>query len=416
MEIPRLEGTYLVKRLVNYIPVMLGIVFVSAAILLTGGFTVNNQYTLAEDTQPPETTVTDPHEVLALQEEPASLDDIYHILSLQERRQVGRPAPTDPSQELTTLSSTSPTSTSSTSSTSTSTTTTKATTVPTYNLGGRFSSIRVFIDLQRIIFYKVNPATGQEYEAYAVRCSTGTSRYPTPAPGPSRPYYLGGRKAALTIFRSTKSTIDCWVRYATHMSGSIWFHSVPYDYVGSRFDPSRCYMYSGYDVLGRRTSSHGCIRMALRDAQFLYNNTYRGMPCYVISSYSSAFPGRTPLGPAPLPPALGGSRNWDPTDPNYPGYSPPAPFPTVTDPTEPEATPATTVTETTTTTKPTTAAGTTTTSKKQSTTTTTTTTTTSTTPDPEPTDTDPTTTDPENTTTSTGGSENQPPEGEGSVG
>lgn len=415
MEIPRLEGTYLVKRLVNYIPVMLGIVFVSAAILLTGGFSVNNQYTLAEDTQPPETTATDPHEVLALQEEPASLDDIYHILSLQERRQAGRPAPTDPSQELlTTLSSTSPTSTSSTSSTTTSTTTTKATTVPTYSLGGRFSSIRVFIDLQRIIFYKVNPATGQEYEAYAVRCSTGTSRYPTPAPGPSRPYYLGGRKAALTIFRSTKSTIDCWVRYATHMSGSIWFHSVPYDYVGSRFDPSRCYMYSGYDVLGRRTSSHGCIRMALRDAQFLYNNTYRGMPCYVISSYSSAFPGRSPLGPAPLPPALGGSRNWDPTDPNYPGYSPPAPFPTEPDPTEPE----TTEPETTTTTKPTTAAETTTTSKTSKTTAKPPTSSTSTTEDStteSSTEPAPTTTDPGETTTSTSESDNPTSEGEGSI-
>ncbi len=356
------------KKLINYIPVILGVIFVSGAILMTGGFSVNNQYTLAEDTKPVETTAPDPQEVLADKDAVSPTWDYFHIFRLQEQKQNRRPAITGPSQESVALSSTSPTSTSSTSSTSTGSTATTTTTTARYSLGGRFSSIRVFLDLQRIIFYKVDPATGQEFEAYAIRCSTGTARYPTPAPGPSRPYYLGGRKSALTIFRSSKSTIDCWVRYATHLSGSIWFHSVPYDLLKdsqgrARFDPTRCYMYNGYDVLGRRTSSHGCIRMALRDAQFLYNNSYRGMPCYVISSYSSAFPGRSPLGPAPLPAALSGSRNWDPTDPNYPGYQAPAPFPTepettVPEPTEPtEPTPAPTTTpKPTTVTKPTTTA------------------------------------------------------------
>ena len=73
--------------------------------------------------------------------------------------------------------------------------------------------------------------------------------------------------------------------------------------------------------------------MALRDANFLYSNTYRGMPCYVLSSYSAVYPGQTALAPAPLPGALQGPRNWDPTDPSYPGYSTPKPVVVVTKPT-----------------------------------------------------------------------------------
>ena len=290
------------KRYFNYIPVVLGVIIVSIAIYVTGGFAVSTP------------------SVAEWEEAPTSLET-----KVTETTTV---APT--TQTTTSLTSTTTTTTTTEATTAeTTTATTTTTTKKPENLaasGGKFSSIRVFLDLQRIIFYRVDPQTNEEYEAYAVRCSTGTSQYRTPVSGPNKPFVLGGAKAKLTIFRSTKSTVDCWVRYATHLSGSIWFHSVPYDYIGKTFDPTRCYMWAGYDVLGKQTSSHGCIRMALRDANFLYSNSYRGMPCYVISSYSAVYPGQTAIAPAPLPPALQGPRNWDPTDPNYPGYSTPQPI------------------------------------------------------------------------------------------
>lgn len=314
------------KRFFNYIPVLLGVIIVSSAIYVTGGFAISTPSvaewdeppSTAETTLAPESTVgptTFPETSTATAATPKAVHTV---------KEMTKPPIT------------------------TTTTTTSKWPDNLAASGAKFSSIRVFLDLQRIIFYRVDPDTDQEYEAYAVRCSTGTSQYRTPVTGPNRPFILGGAKTKLTIFRSEKSTVDCWVRYATHLSGSIWFHSVPYDYIGEKFDPSRCYMWSGYDVLGKQTSSHGCIRMALRDANFLYSNSYRGMPCYVISSYSAVYPGQTALAPAPLPGALQGPRNWDPTDPSYPGYSTPKPVvivtkPTTTAPTE-EVTEETTVT------------------------------------------------------------------------
>ena len=329
------------KRFLSYLPVVLGVLLVSVAIFVTGGFSIAESSKWVEEAPPPSSQLT----------------------SATSPSTESSKATSSPSSR-TYLSRASQTSTSATSeeTTSPSSETTAKKTVPVLTgPKGNYSSIRVFLDLQRIIFYKVNPATGQEYEAYAVRCSTGTSQYRTPAPGPKKPYILTGEKYRLTVFKSNKSTVKCWVRYATHLDSSIYFHSVPYDYlVNSQkkaiFDPSRCYMSGGYDVLGSRTSSHGCIRMALRDANFLYSNSYRGMPCYVISSYSATYPGQKPLAPAPLPPALKGPRNWDPTDPDWPGYQTPSqPVPvepptTVTEPPETEtsltAPEATTVAET----------------------------------------------------------------------
>lgn len=335
------------KRFLSNLPVILGILMVFTAIFLTGGFTVANPALPAPTEETPipssrETSIS----VTVMSTQPSSSKDP----SPPSRTMISQS--TEPSFAETTSRQTTTMSSQSTS---------KASGPVVTGPKGKYSSIRVFLDLQRIIFYKVDPQTGQEYEAYAIKCSTGTRQYPTPATGLKKPFILNGHKARLTIFDSTKSTVKCWVRYATHIQGSYWFHSVPYDYLEDsqgkpKFDPSRCYMYSGYDVLGSRTSSHGCIRLALRDANFLFNNSYGGMPCYILSSYSEAYPGRQPLAAATLPPALKGPRNWDPTDPDWQGYKTPSlpdpappPSPTGEETTTTETTAIeTTMTETTT--------------------------------------------------------------------
>lgn len=300
------------KRFLSYLPVILGILMVSAVIFLTGGFTIANPASKEE------TPVQTSRETSISQTLTSTQPLASKAPSMSSHSRVSQS--TEP-----TLAETTSLQTTSLSSKSTSKVSGPVVTGPK----GKYSSIRVFLDLQRIIFYKVDPLTGQEYEAYAIKCSTGTRQYPTPATGLKKPFILNGHKARLTIFDSTKSTVKCWVRYATHIHGSYWFHSVPYDYLEDsqgkpKFDPSRCYMYSGYDVLGSRTSSHGCIRLALRDANFLFNNSYGGMPCYILASYSEAYPGRQALAAASLPPALKGPRNWDPTDPDWQGYKTPS--------------------------------------------------------------------------------------------
>ncbi len=300
------------KRFLSYLPVILGILVVFTAIFLTGGFTIANP--APEGETPAQTSKETSVSVTAMSTQPSS-SKAPSQSSRTKTSQTTEPTLAETtSHQTTTMSSRS---------------TSKASGPVVTGPKGKYSSIRVFLDLQRIIFYKTDPQTGQEYEAYAIKCSTGTRQYPTPATGLKKPIILNGHKARLTIFDSTKSTVKCWVRYATHIQGSYWFHSVPYDYLEDsqgkpKFDPSRCYMYSGYDVLGSRTSSHGCIRLALRDANFLFNNSYGGMPCYILSSYSEAYPGRQALAAASLPPALKGPRNWDPTDPDWQGYKTPS--------------------------------------------------------------------------------------------
>ncbi len=317
------------KKIGHYIPVVIGVVMVLGALFLTGGFFAAPPAVFQEGTQvPSETTTT------AESESSARTVKRVPIAGVTRSSMV-----TSTSYEGTT--EVAPTTTTKASTSKTSTSTTKKTSQRPYQpySGGRFSKLIVFLDIQRIVFYTTDPDTGADVPAYAVRCSTGKPGYATPTTGPGRYYRLSGRKAVRSKFSSLKSPDPCWVRYATHLAGSIYFHSIPLDYYEGRpIDYSKSYV-GGYNrLLAGETSSHGCIRMALRDAKFLYEHTYRGMPVYVLSS-SKGYQ----LAPAqPLPkhrnPRLG--RDWDPTDWNSPYYKP---LPTVAT-TTPKTTTAASVT------------------------------------------------------------------------
>lgn len=97
--------------------------------------------------------------------------------------------------------------------------------------------------------------------------------------------------------------------YSTRIVGNILFHSVPY--TAPRNDALE---YWEYDKLGTKASL-GCIRLAVADAKWIFDNCGSGT---MVEFYSSSNPG--PLG---KPSALKISnneecRNWDPTD-NTPG-------------------------------------------------------------------------------------------------
>lgn len=292
------------KQLLNYIPVILGVIIVTGAILMTGGFSAgkprDDGAELFADTQPASSPkVTSPST------SPAAED--------KTSPRTIRPVKTFTSATTTTTTS--------------STTTTTQERVPE----GGYSSIRLFVDIQRIVLYRIDSRTGQEYPAVSLICSSGAG-YPTPVTGESEFRRLSGGKAAVTRFSfPARYSGSCLVRYAVNLYGPYWFHSVPYlDPTGGGqiiLRKDTCDM-SGYKALGRRASS-GCIRMCLSDAKFFYSVTYKGMPCRVLSS-SKGY--EIPKLRTALPSAPAGARNWDPTDPEWPGYVAP---PVVVEPTPP---------------------------------------------------------------------------------
>lgn len=96
-------------------------------------------------------------------------------------------------------------------------------------------------------------------------------------------------------------------QYACRITGSILFHSVPYE----QKDKGTLEWWE-YDKLGTKASL-GCIRLKVEDAKWIYNNCIPGTK---VEFYSSQNPG--PLG-KPTATKISGDeevRNWDPTDPD----------------------------------------------------------------------------------------------------
>ncbi len=156
-------------------------------------------------------------------------------------------------------------------------------------------------------------------------CSTGTA---TPRSG----IYRTIRK-----FRWRALFGGVYGQYATTITGSILFHSVPY----YSQNPGTL-EYQEYDKLGTAASA-GCIRLTVRDTKWIYDNCAIGT---YVEFYSSSSPG--PLG-KPSAQKISSNiecRNWDPTDPdgNNPWKNQPAPkdepsntpTPTITQPKEPD--------------------------------------------------------------------------------
>ena len=96
-------------------------------------------------------------------------------------------------------------------------------------------------------------------------------------------------------------------QYCSRITGGVLFHSVFY----SSQDPSKL-AYNSYNRLGQ-TASHGCVRLCVADAKWIYDNCPVGTK---VTIYDSSNPG--PLG-KPTPIRIDTSspyRGWDPTDPD----------------------------------------------------------------------------------------------------
>lgn len=95
-------------------------------------------------------------------------------------------------------------------------------------------------------------------------------------------------------------------QYCTRIQGGILFHSVWY-YSHSKASQST----KEFNKLGQ-TASHGCVRLSVADAKWIYDNCALGTK---VTIYSSKNPG--PLGkPAGIKVSTARKMYWDPTDPD----------------------------------------------------------------------------------------------------
>lgn len=126
-------------------------------------------------------------------------------------------------------------------------------------------------------------------------CSTGGSNTPTGS------FKLGARYEWLTLVGGVQG------QYTTRIHGSIAFHSVPY-FTRNKADLE----YEEYNKLGN-AASLGCVRMAVQDVKWVYENCAAGTPVKIFDSDEIGPLGKpTPIYIDPESP----NRGWDPTDPD----------------------------------------------------------------------------------------------------
>lgn len=101
---------------------------------------------------------------------------------------------------------------------------------------------------------------------------------------------------------------NSWGQYGTHVTGGVFIHSVP----GGSPDPYQ--VPAGYYNLLGQPASHGCIRVCVADAKWIYEKC-GGAPITILDgAYREQEVFKGPLGRNPLKP-LKPPYTFDPTDP-----------------------------------------------------------------------------------------------------
>lgn len=143
-------------------------------------------------------------------------------------------------------------------------------------------------------------------------CSTGAST-------PLGNFTATTRYEWRTLFANSAGTAYCYGQYAIRITGNYLFHSVPY-YTQNKGDLE----YEEYNKLGTQASL-GCIRLAVADVKWIYDNCPSGTPVSIVEREELGVEKPESIYIDPESPY----RGWDPTDPD-----PANPWLTVTDSTE----------------------------------------------------------------------------------
>lgn len=152
------------------------------------------------------------------------------------------------------------------------------------------------VNEQRNVVTAYKKIDGKWKPVRAMLCSTGLG-----GATPKGTFYTQGK------WRWGELMNDVYGQYCTHITEDILFHSVYY---------KECYkkntqVTSQFNLLGS-AASHGCIRLSVMDAKWIYNNCKVGTKVTVYRSSTSG-----PLGkPSPIKVSQSRYAYWDPTDPD----------------------------------------------------------------------------------------------------
>ena len=118
--------------------------------------------------------------------------------------------------------------------------------------------LKVSIDDQRVYAYEPDANGNYTVLVRTMKCSTGKNDTPTPK-GTFKS--TTGPGARWHYFKKFK----CWAQYAYYIQGDILFHSVLYN------EKNGPVTQSSVNNLGRK-ASHGCVRLSVEDAKWIYTN------------------------------------------------------------------------------------------------------------------------------------------------
>ncbi|MEI6101903.1 MAG: L,D-transpeptidase, partial [Eubacteriales bacterium] len=102
-------------------------------------------------------------------------------------------------------------------------------------------------------------------------CTTGGNGHWTP----EGTYNMGSKRVRFGYFPE----YYCYAQYWSQMMGSFYFHSLLYS-----AKKSTAYSKNAYNLLGK-PGSHGCIRLLVPDARWIYENCAPGTLCIVTTDY-----------------------------------------------------------------------------------------------------------------------------------
>ena len=145
--------------------------------------------------------------------------------------------------------------------------------------------------------YRMEDGKWKPFKVMLCSCGKATKKANTT---PKGTYKLAGKWRWLALFDNQ------YGQYCSQITGDYLFHSVPY----AKYKKYSSQFTKEFNKLGKK-ASHGCVRLSVMDARWIYKNCKKGTK---VTVYSKSKPG--PLGkPEPIKVSTKKKLGWDPTDP-----------------------------------------------------------------------------------------------------